>query len=105
MLSLEPVLDLARTEHLAHMHRVRKALQGVPPELAVIEERTNQAVCDRGNDEGIGLGNTLQARDQVRGLADCGVLLGTASRTRSPTTTTREREIPLPLQPGPVCEW
>src|SRR5215467_11025622 len=59
MLGLEPALDLAGPEHLMHMYAVRKTLQCVPSEIAVIEERTDQPVRDGRNDEGIGLGDCL----------------------------------------------
>src|SRR5262245_64504861 len=78
MLGLEPALDLAGSKYLADVHGLRKALKGVPPKIALIEERTHQPVCDWRNDKGIGLGDRLQARNQVRGLADRGVLLGNA---------------------------
>jgi hypothetical protein len=84
MLSLEPALNLADPEHLTHMCRLSKALERVSPEIAIVEERTNEAMCCRGDDNRVGLGNRLQARDQIRGLADCGFSCVT------PTTTTPE---------------
>jgi hypothetical protein len=59
MLRLEPALDLTGTEHLTHMHGIGKVFKGVPPEIAVIEERAYQPVCHRRDDEGIGLGDRL----------------------------------------------
>jgi hypothetical protein len=46
--------------------------------IPLIEERADQPVCDRRNDEGIGLGDRLQACHQVGSLADRSVLLGHA---------------------------
>src|SRR5262245_61866972 len=78
MLRLEPAFNLAYPEHLTHMHWLGKSLERVPPEIAVVEERTDQAVGDGRDDDRIGLSDRLQARHQVRGLADRGVLLGNA---------------------------
>jgi hypothetical protein len=78
MLGLEPALDLAGTEHMAHVHPLGKTLERVPPEIPVVEQRSDQAVGDRQDYEGIGLGNRLQTRHQVRRLAYRGILLGDA---------------------------
>jgi hypothetical protein len=40
MLGLESAFDLAGPKHLADVYRLRKTLEGVPPEIAIIEERT-----------------------------------------------------------------
>lgn len=78
MLRFKPALNLAYPEYLAYMHWLAKALEGVPPEITIVKERTDQTVGDRRNYERIGLGNRLQARHQVRGLADRRVLLRNA---------------------------
>jgi hypothetical protein len=84
MLGLEPALNFADPEHLTHMRRPSKALERVSPEIKMVEERTDEAMCCRGDDNRVGLGNRLQARDQIRGLANCGVLLGYALPHRVP---------------------
>src|SRR5262245_50782363 len=78
MTRFKTTLDLAGPEYLTHMHRLGKALECVSPEITIVEETADQAMGDGGDHDGVWRGNRLQARHQICGFANGGVLLSYA---------------------------
>src|SRR5215472_9476908 len=67
---LEAALDSAFAQHLPGSHGLGKALHLDCAKITVFEQVTKQAARTRTDHKGIGFGKTLQARRQVRRLAD-----------------------------------
>src|SRR5215475_11980902 len=75
MQGFKPALHFAEPEHLAHMHRLGKAFKVVATKIAIVEKPADQTMRYGRNDDCVGLCQRLQARYQVRGLANSSVLL------------------------------
>jgi hypothetical protein len=70
MQRLEAAFDRARPQHLPDVHGLGDALEVHHAEVAAIEQVAHQPARAVGDHDGVGLGDTLQPRRQVQGLAD-----------------------------------
>ena len=66
----EPVLDLALAQYPVRGDRLGEPLQRHRAERAAVEEVRNQSVRAFGDHEGVGLGDRLQPRGEVRSAAE-----------------------------------
>ena len=67
---LKPALGIARTNHLPRWHVLGKAFRLDAAEVLVLEQIGQKPLRRRVDYDGVGNGGGLQARREVRGLAD-----------------------------------
>ena len=73
---LEPALRAALADHPEAAHRLAEALERPSAEIVELEQATEQASRAFGDDDPARRGQILQARGEVRRLADRRFLLG-----------------------------